>query len=49
MSANLIIITGIIYVWVAIDQGYNHRNIPMLITYLSYASANIGLYMLASK
>ncbi len=49
MSANLIIITGLIYLFVAYDQGYNHKNIPMLITYLGYASANVGLYMLASK
>jgi hypothetical protein len=49
MSGYLIAITGLIYLWVAFDQGYNHKNIPMLITYLGYASANIGLYMLASK
>jgi hypothetical protein len=49
MSAWLIALTGLIYVYVAYDQGYNHKNIGMLITYLGYASANIGLYMLASK
>jgi hypothetical protein len=49
MSANLIIFTGLIYLWVAFDQGYNHKNIPMVIAYLGYSFANIGLYMLASK
>jgi hypothetical protein len=48
MSAWLIAITGIIYVYVALEQGYK-GNIGMFITYLGYASANIGLYMLASK
>lgn len=49
MSANLIIITGLIYLFVAYDQGYNHKNIPMLITYIGYSFANVGLYLLASK
>ncbi len=48
MSAWLIALTGIIYVYVAIEQGMQ-GNIGMLITYLGYASANIGLYMMASK
>ena len=49
MSANLIIITWLIYLFVAYDQGYNHKNIPMLITYIGYSFANVGLYLLASK
>jgi len=49
MSGNLIALTGLIYLWVAYDQGYNHKNIPMFITYLGYAGANVGLYMLANK
>lgn len=48
MSANLIALTGVIYVYVAIEQGYK-GNVGMLITYLGYAGANIGLYMLANK
>jgi hypothetical protein len=48
MSAWLIALTGVIYCYVAIEQGYK-GNVGMLITYLGYASANIGLYMLASK
>lgn len=49
MSGYLILITGAIYLFVACDQMYNHKNIGMFITYLGYAGANIGLYMLASK
>lgn len=48
MSANLIALTGIIYLYVAMEQGYK-GNIGMLITYIGYAGANIGLYMLANK
>lgn len=49
MSGNLILITGVIYLWVAFDQIYNHKNIGMFIAYIGYSFANIGLYMLASK
>jgi hypothetical protein len=49
MSAWLIIITGIIYLYVALEQWYYHQNIGMLITYLGYSFSNIGLYILASK
>jgi hypothetical protein len=48
MSAWLIALTGFIYLYVAAEQGYK-GNIGMLITYLGYAGANIGLYMLANK
>jgi hypothetical protein len=48
MSAWLIALTGVIYVYVAVEQGMK-GNIGMLITYIGYAAANIGLYMLASK
>ena len=48
MSSWLIALTGVIYLYVAIEQGYK-GNIGMLITYLSYASANVGLYLVASK
>ncbi len=48
MSGNLILFTGLIYLYVALEQGY-HGNYGMLIAYLGYAFANIGLYMLASK
>jgi len=49
MSAWLIAFTGIIYLYVAAEQLYFHKNIGMFITYLGYAFANIGLYLLASK
>jgi len=48
MSSFLIIITGLIYFYIAVEQGWK-GNIAMAITYLSYATANIGLYMLATK
>lgn len=48
MSAWLIAFTGVIYFYVAFEQGYK-GNIGMLIAYLGYAFANIGLYMLATK
>jgi hypothetical protein len=49
MSAWLIAFTGCIYLYVALEQYIYHRNIGMLITYLGYAFANIGLFLLAKK
>lgn len=46
MSGPLIIVTGLIYLWVAADQ-LARGNFPMAVTYVSYATANVGLYMLA--
>lgn len=46
MSGPLIILTGLIYLWVAGEQ-LARGNVPMCITYVSYATANIGLYMVA--
>lgn len=46
MSGNLIIVTGLIYLWVAAEQ-LARGNLPMAVTYASYATANVGLYMLA--
>ena len=48
MSAWLIALTGLIYLYVAAEQAYK-GNLGMFITYLGYASANVGLYMLANK
>jgi hypothetical protein len=48
MSAWLIAFTGFCYIYVALEQGYK-GNIGMFITYIGYAFANVGLYMLASK
>lgn len=49
MSAWLIAVTGIIYLYVGLEQWIKFSNVPMLLTYIGYAFANIGLYMLASK
>jgi len=47
MSAWLIAVTGLIYLWVAVDQMIK-GNMPMFVCYLGYAFANIGLYRMAS-
>ena len=49
MSAWLIAFTGGVYFYVALEQYIVHKNTGMLITYIGYAFANIGLYMLANK
>ena len=48
MSACLILFTGLIYLYVAIEQGVK-GNTGMLIAYIGYAFANLGLYMMAYK
>jgi len=48
MSAWLIALTGCIYLYVALEQGYK-GNVGMFIAYIGYAFANVGLYMLANK
>jgi len=48
MSSWLIILTGLIYLYIGIEQGFK-GNIPMLICYVCYAGANVGLYLMASK
>jgi hypothetical protein len=48
MSAWLIIVTGLIYAYIAVEQGLK-GNMAMLIIYGGYAASNIGLYMMASK
>ena len=46
MSGNLIVLTGLIYLWVAIEQAY--RGQPGLaIAYAGYAFSNVGLWMVA--
>lgn len=44
MSGALIIITGLIYVGVAVDLALR-GNWPLSIAYSGYAFANIGLYL----
>ena len=48
MSAHLILFVGLIYLYVAIEQGLKH-NYGMMIAYIGYSFANIGLALLASK
>ena len=44
MGGPLVIITGLIYLGVSVDQFLKH-NPSMGITYLAYAFSNVGLYM----
>jgi hypothetical protein len=44
MSSPLIILTGVIYAYVALEQ-FIKGNAPMGVTYLCYAGANYGLWM----
>lgn len=48
MSAWLIGLTGLVYLYVSCEQLYK-GNTGMFITYLGYSFANMGLYMLANK
>ncbi len=48
MSAWLIILTGMIYGFIAVEQGVK-GNVPMAVVYTGYAFSNVGLYILASK
>ncbi len=48
MSGWLIALTGVIYAYVAVEQGYK-GNGGMAIAYAGYAFSNIGLFLLASK
>lgn len=47
MSGWLIAVTGVIYAYVAIEQGAK-GNLGMCLAYAGYAFANIGLWKLAS-
>jgi hypothetical protein len=48
MSAWLIILTGLIYAYIAGEQ-YLKGNVGMAICYFGYALGNVGLYMMATK
>lgn len=48
MSSNLIIITGLIYAYIALEQCFK-GNAAMFVVYSGYAFSNVGLYLLASK
>jgi len=48
MSVGLIILVGLIYLYVAVDQ-FLKGNTGMSICYLSYAVAQVGWYWIAIK
>jgi hypothetical protein len=48
MSSNLILFVGLIYLYVAIEQGIK-GNLGMAIAFGGYAFSNVGLYLLAAK
>jgi hypothetical protein len=48
MSSWLIIVTGVIYGYIAVEQGLK-GNMPMAVVYTGYAFSNVGLYILATK
>jgi hypothetical protein len=45
MSGHLIIITGLIYAYVAAEQFFVQRNLGMAIVYAGYSFSNIGLFL----
>ena len=46
MSGPLIIITGLIYAYIAAEQLYR-GNPSMAVVYAGYAFSNVGLYLMA--
>lgn len=48
MSAWLIILTGLIYFYIAGEQALK-GNLPMAVIYSGYAFSNVGLYIMATK
>lgn len=46
MSAHLIAITGLIYLYVSAEQAMR-GNTGMAIAYAGYAASNVGLFLLA--
>ena len=49
MSTWLIAVTGLIYLWVALEQTIKYNDYAMGIVYLGYAFANVGMFVLAMK
>lgn len=45
MSGWLVILIGIVYFYISIEQLIK-GNVPMAVTYASYSTANIGLWMM---
>ena len=48
MSGYFIVITGLVYLYISIEQ-MTAGNFGMGLAYAGYAFSNIGVYMLASK
>jgi hypothetical protein len=48
MSGWLVIVTGLIYAIVAIEQ-LTKNNMPMFVVYSGYAFSNMGLWFLVAK
>lgn len=48
MSPWLIIVTGLIYFWIAVEQ-FVGKNWAVAIMFAGYAFSNIGLWLLATK
>lgn len=48
MSSWLIIVTGLIYAYIAGEQGFK-GNISMMMVYSGYAFSNVGLYLMATR
>ena len=46
MSSWLIIVTGLIYAYIAAEQAFK-GNVWLAVIYSGYAFSNVGLYMLA--
>lgn len=44
MSANLIVLTGLVYAYVAAEQALK-GNWPMCVVYAGYAFSNVGFYI----
>jgi hypothetical protein len=47
MSRALIVLVGLIYAYVAIEQALK-GNLPMAIMYSGYSIGNVGLWMMAA-
>ena len=48
MSKWLVAITGLIYLWIAVEQ-FMKKDWAMSIVYFGYALANVGLYVAVNK
>ncbi len=48
MSGTLIVITGMIYAYVATEQ-LMRGNVALAIAYAGYSFANVGLYLVATR